>query len=309
MENLSLHFQELFTLSGALALGNIILIDLVMSGDNAVLIGMATKNLTGTTRKKAILFWVILATVLRIILATFAVLLLEIKGVSFAGWILLLWVVWKFYRDVRFPSGHYEESSKGVSGFWAAIGTIVLADLSMSLDNVLAVAWAANENLVFLGIGLVVSIALMALASSLIAKYLDRFPIIQWLGLLVILFVAFRMVVEGGETLIKETHSFYWMPVFMAILWGAFVFVQQHSCIKIAKKAPHVFWSKKRANMFGGGIVFGLLLGAAFFHSVQAFFVTSESIAYSLIFILLAVILEIVNGLWVASRQEGCPID
>ena len=83
-----------------------------MSGDNAILIGMATKNLTGKTRKKAILFGVVLATILRIVLAFFAVILLSIKGVAFAGGLLLLWVVWKFYRDVRFPSSHHSDASK-----------------------------------------------------------------------------------------------------------------------------------------------------------------------------------------------------
>lgn len=180
MDTIMQHVSELSSIEGLLVVINIILIDIVMSGDNAILIGMATRKLEGKERKKAIFFGIMLATVLRIIFAFFAVYLLSMVGIKLAGGILLLYVVWKFYRELRTAehAEHHIDAKK--SGLMAAIYTIIVADVSMSLDNVLAVAGAANENVVALGIGLVFSIFLMAFASHYIASYLDKYPQIQW---------------------------------------------------------------------------------------------------------------------------------
>ncbi len=164
-----------------------------MSGDNAILIGMATKNLPPEIRKKAIFWGVMGATILRIIFSLGVVFLLQVPGLEFLGAILLLYVVWKFYREIR-ASEHHDEHGKSASTYGAAIQTIIIADVAMSLDNVLAVAGASHGNVVNLMIGLVVSIILMVVASGWIAKMLERYPSIQWVGLFVILFTALDML-------------------------------------------------------------------------------------------------------------------
>lgn len=187
-------FALLFTSAGAFALLNIIIIDLVMSGDNAILIGMATKRLTGADRKKAIFWGVAGATILRIIFSLGVVWLMQIPGLEFLGAILLLYVVWKFYREIRAHEHHEEGSGAGGTTFWAAIQTIIIADVAMSLDNVLAVAGASHGNVVNLIIGLVFSIILMVVASGYIANLLVKYPSIQWIGLFIILFTALDML-------------------------------------------------------------------------------------------------------------------
>ncbi len=193
-DTLAMDFAHIFTSAGAFALLNIILIDLVMSGDNAILIGMATRGLAPELRKKAIFWWVAGATILRIIFSLGIVFLLQIPGLEFLGAILLLYVVWKFYREIR-ASEHTEHGgSKTATTFKAAIQTIIIADVAMSLDNVLAVAWASHGNVVNLIIGLVISIILMVVASGWIARKLEEYPSIQWVGLFVILFTALDML-------------------------------------------------------------------------------------------------------------------
>lgn len=224
MQHFYAQFLGLFSATGIMVLINIILIDIVMSGDNAILIGMATRKLQGAERKKAIFFGIALATIFRIVLAFFAVFLLSVVGVKFAGGLLLLYVVWKFYRELRMPdheADHHAEAKK--AGLMAAIWTIIIADFSMSLDNVLAVAGAAHENIAALAIGLVFSIALMAFASNLIAKYLDKYPQIQWVGLFVILFVAVEMILSGTEELNTKLLHFNVLPFILFILGGLFV--------------------------------------------------------------------------------------
>lgn len=133
-------FGELGSTAGLLALANIIFIDIVMSGDNAILIGMATNKLKGEERKKAIMIGIVLATVLRVLFASVAVYLMSVVGLKLAGGLLLLYVVWKFYKELRGGShgGHGDVAVAGTLA--AAIWTIIIADVSMSLDNVLAVA-------------------------------------------------------------------------------------------------------------------------------------------------------------------------
>lgn len=133
------------------------------------------------------------ATILRIIFSLGVVFLLQIPGLEFLGAILLLYVVWKFYREIR-ASEHHEEGGHTAAKFGEAIKTIIIADVAMSLDNVLAVAGASHGNIVNLGIGLVISIILMVVASGWIAKKLEEYPSIQWLGLFIILFTALEML-------------------------------------------------------------------------------------------------------------------
>ena len=192
-EHLATDFAALGTSAGLFALLNIILIDLVMSGDNAILIGMATKKLQGEARKKAIFWGVMGATILRIIFSLGVVFLLQVPGLEFLGAILLLYVVWKFYREIR-AHEHHEEHGNAGDNFWAAVKMIIIADVAMSLDNVLAVAGASHGNVVNLGIGLIISIILMVVASGWIAKMLEKYPSIQWIGLFVILFTALEML-------------------------------------------------------------------------------------------------------------------
>ena len=198
MTNLFHEFTQLFTLTGLIALVNIIFIDVVMSGDNALLIGMATKNLEARERKRAIFLGVVFATVLRVIFALLAVYLLSILGVKLAGGLILLYVVYKLYREIRAELTPHIAVQASINSLRAVIMSIVLADVSMSLDNVLAVAGASHGNVVALGIGLVVSVLLMAIASNFMAVLLQKYPKIQWIGLLILLYVALHMIYTGS---------------------------------------------------------------------------------------------------------------
>jgi len=200
------------------AFAQVILIDLVLAGDNAIVIGLAAAGLPPEQRNKAILVGVVVATVLRIAFAGVTTQLLKIVGLLFAGGILLLWVCWKMWRELR--TSHDTESD-GVEAFSdydinadgtiagraprktfaAAAWQIVVADVTMSLDNVLAVAGAAREHPIVLVFGLALSIALMGLAASLIARLLQRHRWIAYLGLAVILYVALDMMVRGAQEL------------------------------------------------------------------------------------------------------------
>ncbi len=189
------------------------MIDLVLAGDNAVVIGMAAAGLSPHLRRKAIFWGIIAAAGLRILLALCAVYLLEIVGLLLAGGILLLWVAWKMYQELRETqrihagagageNGGISEPSRvraNVKGFGAALSQIMIADVSMSLDNVLAVAGAAREHTLALGFGLMLSVALMGLAANFIARLLNRYRWIAYAGLLIIFLVAFRMVVDGSN--------------------------------------------------------------------------------------------------------------
>jgi YjbE family integral membrane protein len=197
------------------ALWQVILIDLVLAGDNAVVIGLAAAGLPADQRKKAILVGIIAATVLRIFFALIATQLLAVTGLLLAGGILLLWVSWKMWRELR--EGHAAEqlaSSEALTGrdlnadgtiaggvprktFAQAAWQIVIADVSMSLDNVLAVSGAAHEHPEVLVFGLVLSIALMGLAATFIANLLNRYRWIAYIGLAIILYVALNMIWEG----------------------------------------------------------------------------------------------------------------
>lgn len=197
-----------FGLQELWALASVMLIDLALAGDNAVVVGMAAAGLAPDDRRRAIFWGVVAATVLRIAFAGVAVQLLEIVGLTLAGGILLLWVAWKLFREIS--GGHLTAVSDGAlaprrKSFWQASLQIVVADVSMSIDNVLAVAGAARNHWAILVIGLTLSVALMGVASDLVARLLGRFRWIAWLGLGVVAIVALRMVYEGSLEVL--THA------------------------------------------------------------------------------------------------------
>ena len=182
----------------------VVVIDLVLAGDNAVIIGMAAAGLPYALRNRAILVGIIAATVLRILFATVAMSLMAIAGLVLAGGLLLLWVCWKMWRELRTSRGHSAGEHHVASGvvmpqktFRQAATQIVVADVSMSLDNVLAVAGAAREHPWVLVFGLVLSIAMMGLAASMVARVLHRWRWIGWIGLVLVLYVALKMIYTG----------------------------------------------------------------------------------------------------------------
>ncbi|MEA3057895.1 MAG: hypothetical protein QOF34_710 [Sphingomonadales bacterium] len=186
-----------------LALVQVIFIDIVLAGDNAVVVGMAAAKVEPRLRAKVIMWGVGGAVVLRVAFALVATQLLAIVGLALAGGILLLWVCWKMYRDIvvhqpqeAFAGGVPGHAVKTVT-FSAALMQIVIADASMSLDNVLAVAGAAKGDMLVLVIGLTVAVAFMALMSAWIAKLLTRHAWISWIGLAIILYVAADMIWTG----------------------------------------------------------------------------------------------------------------
>jgi YjbE family integral membrane protein len=197
--------MEIFTAAGFTAFLQVIAIDLVLAGDNAIVIGLAAAGLPVHMRKKAILVGIIAATVLRIAFAALTVQLLAIVGLQLFGGLLLAWVCWKMWAELREQGGSIgdevtdEEAdlTKGHKTFFQAATQIVIADVSMSLDNVLAVAGAAQEHVTVLIIGLVVSIALMGLAANFVAKLLHRYRWISYVGLAVIVYVALNMLYHG----------------------------------------------------------------------------------------------------------------
>jgi YjbE family integral membrane protein len=211
---------EFFTPEALTALMQVIMIDLVLAGDNAVVIGLAAAGLPKEQRNKVILVGIGAATLLRIIFALLTTQLLAIVGLLFAGGVLLLWVSWKMWRELRTPHHHEHEAAEVVDdatyntdGKTAANGAvptktfkqatiqIIVADVSMSLDNVLAVAGAAREHPEILIFGLALSIALMGLAASFIANLLQKHRWIAYVGLAVILYVALDMMWRGWQEL------------------------------------------------------------------------------------------------------------
>jgi YjbE family integral membrane protein len=187
------------------ALLQVILIDLVLAGDNAIVIGLAAAGLPREQRTKAIVIGTVAATVLRLAFALVATWLLAIIGLLLAGGILLLWVCWKMWRELRGTRhGHGAETGEDGNGSGAAktlaqaTWQIVLADVSMSLDNVLAVAGAAHEHPFVLVFGLVLSVALMGIAATFVARLLNRYRWIAYVGLLIIFYVALRMIWDGA---------------------------------------------------------------------------------------------------------------
>ena len=198
----------MFDSAQLIALFQVIAIDIVLAGDNAVVVGMAAARVDPRLRAKVIFWGVGGAVVLRIAFALVATQLLAIVGLLLAGGILLLWVCWKMYRDIKAASHAMEPAyAGGVPGgsdvknitFSAALVQIVIADASMSLDNVLAVAGAAKGDMTVLVIGLVVAVAFMGFMSHYIARLLGKYAWISWIGLAIILYVAVDMIWAGSH--------------------------------------------------------------------------------------------------------------
>jgi YjbE family integral membrane protein len=193
------------------ALLQVVLIDLVMSGDNAIIIGMAVAGLPKENRTKIIFWGVAGATVLRIGFALLTTELLQIVGLTLAGGLLLLWVAYRMYRELRLKSQHADSEVSHAAGtpktMRQAMLQIIAADVSMSLDNVLAVAGAARDHRAVLWFGLGLSVILMAVASNFIARILDRYHWIAWLGFAIILYVAGAMIWDGTHEVVGATRK------------------------------------------------------------------------------------------------------
>tara|TARA_S200000501_G_scaffold129136_1_gene122062 strand:- start:3 stop:596 length:594 start_codon:yes stop_codon:yes gene_type:complete len=185
---------DLFTTEQLTILTQIILIDLILAGDNAIIIGMVASKFPLEQRKKIIFWGIGGAVVLRIILTLLTAYLLQITGLRLLGGLLLLYIVYKLYVDVIKGSAHEEDIKVDNSSFLKAIWTILLADFTMSLDNVLGVAGAAGNHYGLLVFGLVLSIILMATAATLISGWIKKYKWIAWAGLLAILIVAIELI-------------------------------------------------------------------------------------------------------------------
>jgi len=193
----------------------VLMINIVLSGDNAVIIGMVAARVAPSQRHLVIFWGMAAAVILRVLLAIVAVDLLNILGLTLAGGIVLLWVAWRLYRDIEEEKQQQRKAIELVEAdaqnhhaggrppahavpLRRAIWQIAVADISMSIDNVLAIAGAANDNVVVLIIGLVVSIALMGIAATYIAKLLQRYPALSYVGVVLIVYVGLEMIWEGS---------------------------------------------------------------------------------------------------------------
>jgi YjbE family integral membrane protein len=202
--------QDLF------ALINVIIIDVVLAGDNAIIVGLAASRVAEEVRARVILWGIIGAVLLRVGFAAVATELLAIVGLTLAGGLILLWVCWKMYRELTHNGGALGAQAPGADAsappmtFRAAVTQIILADVSMSLDNVLAVAGAAKGSLPVLVAGLGVAVVLMAVAANYIAGMLARFRWVTWIGLLIIVYVALDMIYDGSHEVACRTLGGRW---------------------------------------------------------------------------------------------------
>jgi YjbE family integral membrane protein len=200
-------------LSQLAALAQVMVIDLVLAGDNAVVIGMAVTGLPAPQKRMAVLIGVGFAVVVRVAMAFVALRLLAIVGLTLAGGLLLLWVCWKMYRELRRRPRQGDASPAASKTALQAAIQIALADISMSLDNVLAVAGAAHDHPYILALGLLLSVVLMGIAASIIATQLEKRRWIAWIGLAVVLFVALRMIHEGAHRVLDHFGINLWSLV------------------------------------------------------------------------------------------------
>ena len=195
-------FVDIFSPEQIAILTQIIFIDLVLAGDNAIIIGMVASKFPLEQRKKIIFWGIGGAVILRIILTLFTAYLLQITGLRLIGGILLLYIVYKLYKDVISDLNNEKDIKIDNSSFLKAIWTILLADFTMSLDNVLGVAGAAGDHYALLVFGLVLSIILMATAATLISSWIKKYKWIAWAGLLAILIVAIELIYTDIKILI-----------------------------------------------------------------------------------------------------------
>jgi YjbE family integral membrane protein len=191
--------MQLATLTDQLsALAQVVMIDIALAGDNAVVVGMAVAGLEARQKRLAILLGIGGATAIRMVLGVIALKLLAVIGLLLAGGVLLLWVCWKMYRELR-RQQTAEVHTAGRKTLGEAMTQIMLADLSMSLDNVLAVAGAANGHTWVLLVGLLLAVVLMGFAANLLSRVLERQRWIAWVGLLIVLYVALKMIWQGWK--------------------------------------------------------------------------------------------------------------
>ena len=201
-------FSNLNSSSVWTALASVILLDLVLAGDNAIVVGALAAGLPAEQRKKVIFIGVIAALVLRVVFALMVNILMGVIGLIFVGGLLLIWVAWKMYRDLKRSEATQSPGSPEILGdensgipaaksFAAAAWAVAVADVSMSLDNVLAVAGAAKDHPGIMIVGLIFAVALMGIAANIIAQYIERYKWIAWFGMAVIVYVAGKMIYEG----------------------------------------------------------------------------------------------------------------
>lgn len=199
-------FGNLGSMSALSALLQVLIIDVTLAGDNAIVVGALAAGLPPRERRRVILVGVIAALLLRIFFALVVTQLLQVVGLVLAGGLLLLWVAWKMWRETRErgePGGSPEIEGDEYSGvrpaksFWGAAWAVAVADVSMSLDNVLGVASAAKDHPGIMIVGLFFAVALMGIAANIIAKYVERYRWIAWVGIVVILWVALSMIYDG----------------------------------------------------------------------------------------------------------------
>ena len=195
-------FSEFFGSEQIVILTQIIFIDLVLAGDNAIIIGMVASKFPVEQRKKVIFWGIGGAVVLRIILTMLTAYLLQITGLRLIGGLLLLYIVYKLYTDVIKGKSNAEDVKVDNSSFMKAVLTVLLADFTMSLDNVLGVAGAAGDHYFLLIFGLALSIILMATAATLISKWINEYKWIAWVGLFAILIVAVDLIYSDVKTLL-----------------------------------------------------------------------------------------------------------
>lgn len=205
----------IFSLEEAAAFGQVVVADLVLAGDNAVAVGLAAAGLAPKKQRQAILIGIVLALVLRIGFALVAIQLLAVRGLLLAGGLLLLWVAWRMYNDIRAQrqevpaggaaavAGMPEGEGKTIS-FTRALISIVIADVSLSLDNVLVVAGVARDHPEIMAFGLILSVLLMGAAAGIIARLIHKYPWIAIAGVVIIIFAALRMIWEDAHSLVPQ---------------------------------------------------------------------------------------------------------
>ena len=213
-----MEFANLFVPGAFAVLLQVIMIDAVLAGDNAIVVGSLAAGLPVAERKKVIAIGIGAALVLRIVFALLVTQLMQIVGLVLAGGLLLMWVAWRMYRDLQgahttidVPGPDDVASTTGAppaKSFAAAAWSVAIADVSMSLDNVLAVAGAAREHPEVMVVGLLVSVALMGVAANFIAKYIERYRWIAWIGLAVIVYVAGKMIWTGWHEVAPAVRPF-----------------------------------------------------------------------------------------------------
>ncbi len=199
-QHIAADFANIGSPAALAAFAQVVMIDIMLAADNAIVVGALAAGLPAAMRRNVILIGVAAALILRVVFALVVTQLLQVVGLVFAGGLLLVWVAWKMWRELRTEEGGTdtdEIANRAPRKFWAAAWAVAVADVSMSLDNVLAVAGAARDHPGILAIGLILSVALMGLAANVLARVIERYRWLAYVGLLVIVYVAGRMIWEG----------------------------------------------------------------------------------------------------------------